>query len=234
MGIINFLKWLNAIRASFILHYPNKSRFGKIGKHSIIYFPIAVDYPQNVFISDAVRIKNNCAIINSPTEKVYIGKYTAIGAYSIFIPGNHRSTVTIPHFILGASHINDKSADLHIGEDVWCGARSVVLSGADLGRGCIVAANSVVNKPVPPYAVVGGVPAKILAVKFSIEQILEHEKVLYRENERFSKEYLESLFSQYFEDKKIFGTSDGIDGDARKRLEHIKKITGFTDWTDTQ
>ena len=234
MGVLNFIKYLRNLYGAFKHNYPMKSRFGYFGRNSTIFYPASISSPKDIFISENVRIQSDCSIINAPNEKIYIGKYTAIGAGSVFIPGNHRSTVTIPHFLLGASHINDKTSDLHIGEDVWCGARAVVLSGADLGRGCIVAANSVVNKPVPPYAVVGGGPAKIIAVKFSIEQILEHEKALYPENERFSREYLEQLFAEHFVDKKVFGTSDGIDDQAREKLEEVKKMLRYIDWHDSE
>lgn len=234
MNIVATIKWMKSIYSSLRLRFPRRSRFGYIGKNSIIEYPVEVDSPQSVFISENAKIRNGCAIINSPNEKVYIGKYTSIASYCVFVPANHRSTVTIPHFLLGPSHINDKSQDLHIGEDVWCGTSSVILSGANLGRGCIVAANSVVNKPVPPYAVVGGAPAKIIAVKFSIDQILEHEKALYPENERLSREYLEQLFAEHFVDKKVFGTSDGIDDAAREKLEEMKKMTRYIDWQESE
>lgn len=234
MGFFDFLKWINKIRISFIHNYPNKHKFGYFGQNSVLEYPCSVHTPQNVFISENVRIRFGVSIINAPNEKIYIGKYSTIAPSCVFVPNNHRSTVGIPHFLLGVSHINDKSSDLHIGEDVWCGARSVVLSGANLGRGCIIAANSVVNRPVPPYAVVGGAPAKIIAVVFSIEQILEHEKVLYPENRRLSKEYLEALFAEYFVGKKVLGTSDGIDDEARKLLVELKKETRFVDWRDSE
>ena len=234
MKIIAFLKWVKHVLGAIISQYPMKSRFGYFGKNSTIGYPASISSPKDVFVSENVRIQNDCSIINAPKEKIYIGKYTAIGAGSVFIPGNHRSTVGIPHFLLGVSHINDTSHDMNVGEDVWCGARIVVLSGANLGRGCIVAANSVVNKPVPPYAVVGGAPAKIIAVKFSIDQILEHEKALYPENERFSREYLEQLFAEHFVDRKVFGTSDGIDDKAREMLEEAKKKTRYIDWKENQ
>ena len=234
MFILEFLKYLHRLYGSFKHNYPMKSRLGYCGRNGSLEYPVTIDSPRSVFLAENARIRHGCSIINTPNEKVYIGKYTVLAPCCMLIANNHHSTVSIPHFLLGASHINDKSSDLHIGEDVWCGARAVVLSGADLGRGCIVAANSVVNKPVPPYAVVAGAPAKIIAVKFSIEQILEHEKALYPEKERFSREYLDMLFAEHFEGKKVFGTSDGIDDQAREKLEETKKILHYIDWQDSE
>jgi carbonic anhydrase/acetyltransferase-like protein (isoleucine patch superfamily) len=125
--------------------------------------------------------------------------------------------------LLGASHINDKSMDLHINEDVWVGSNVTILPGSDLGRGCIVGACSVVSKPVPPYALVVGSPARIVGVKFSIDQILEHEKALYPEKERFTRAYLEELFAKYYEGMKVFGVQTELTEEDLKKLEKAKK-----------
>ena len=64
----------------------------------------------------------------------------------------------------------------HIGNDVWIGINSVIMDGVTVGDGAIVASNSVVTKDVPPYAIVGGVPAKLIRYRFSpeiIEALLE-------------------------------------------------------------
>lgn len=63
-----------------------------------------------------------------------------------------------------------------IEEDVWIGFGAIILAGAHLGRGCVVGAGTIVNKEVPPYSIVVGPTAKIIKKKFTIEQILEHEK----------------------------------------------------------
>lgn len=64
--------------------------------------------------------------------------------------------------------------------DNWIGMNVTVLKGVTIGRGCIVAAGAVVNKSTPPYSIVGGVPAKVLKMRFTPEQITEHEAILYR------------------------------------------------------
>lgn len=58
-----------------------------------------------------------------------------------------------------------------VGNDVWIGAGSIVLDGVSIGDGAIIAAGAVVNKDVPPYAIVGGVPARIIRYRFDEETI---------------------------------------------------------------
>lgn len=68
---------------------------------------------------------------------------------------------------------------IDVGEDVWIGFGAVVLSGTRIGRGAIVAAGSVVTTDVAPYAIVAGQPARHVGERFSTEEIVRHERVLY-------------------------------------------------------
>lgn len=86
--------------------------------------------------------------------------------------------------------------DVVIDNDVWIGCRVTLLSGVHIGRGAIIAAGAVVNRNIPPYAIAGGVPAKVIKFKWTVEQILEHEKKLYPEELRFSKEEIQLYFDK--------------------------------------
>ena len=111
--------------------------------------------------------------IESPNmANLVIGKYCSIAQHiTIFCGGSHRTDwVTtypfghihknsFPHYSPGHPKTN---GDVIIGNDVWIGAGSVILPGVNIGEGAVVASNAVVNKDVPPNAIVGGVPAKIL------------------------------------------------------------------------
>lgn len=181
-----------------------KSRLAKCGKDVVITFPCKLSKPQNVHLGDYTLIQPNVTFIMNK-GKVYVGNWSVIASNCTIITDNHIPTVGVNHRMLGRYHINDKVKDIVIEEDCWAGAGVTLMSGAKMRRGSIAAAGAVVNKEVPPYAVVAGIPAKIIASVFSIDQIIDHEKFLYPENERFTREELENIFNSYFVGKKSIG-----------------------------
>lgn len=208
---------------------PSRRNFGSFGKNSKVGYPVYISSVKTVHLEDNTVLRGGISIQNNKTEHVYVKKYTVISMNVTIVTNNHHSTVGIPQCLLGASHINDISHDITIGEDVWVGANATILSEGNLGRGCIVGACSTVTKPVPPYALVVGSPARIVGVKFSIDQILEHEKVLYPEKERFSREYLEELFANYYEGMKVFGVQTELSEEDKAALERAKRKRGYVE-----
>ena len=194
-------------------------RLGHRGKDVVITMPCRMAVPQNVFMSDYTLIQPNCTFIMKE-GKVHVGRWSVIASNCTIITDNHVPTVGINHRMLGRYHINDKVKDIRLGDDCWCGAGVTLMSGALLGRGSIAAAGALVNKEVPPYAVVAGVPAKIIASVFSKEQIIEHEKFLYPKEERMTKQELDNLFDKYFEGKKSIGIVGMSQADMQKAVDH--------------
>lgn len=223
MGIISKIKSFKRCMMT------SRSDLGSAGCNATIGFPVYITSPKSLHMEENTVIRLGAVFINNKNEHIYIKKYTAIGTRCTIVTGGHRSTVGIPHILLGASHINDKSTDLHIDEDVWVGSNVTILPGSDLGRGCIVGACSTVSKPIPPYALVVGSPAKIVGVKFSIDQILEHEKALYPEKERFSREFLEELFAKYYVGMKVFGVQTELSEEDKAALERAKRKRGYVE-----
>ena len=106
----------------------------------------------------------------------------------VVVTSNHRQH--IGQFLQGNNEDNEYK-DIIVEEDVWIGINVTLLAGAHIGRGAIIGACSVVTKEIPPYAVAVGDPAKVIKFKWSIDDILKHESMLYPENERFTREELE-------------------------------------------
>ena len=87
--------------------------------------------------------------------------------------------------------------DIVVGDDVWFGFRSTIMSGVHIGQGAIIAAGAVVTKDVPPYAIVGGVPAKIIRYRFANEVISELMKVDFEKVDRsYCEKNIEQMYSQ--------------------------------------
>lgn len=202
--------------------------FGKFPKNSKYWNPIHIDIPKNIFVDEFVKIKNGLTIINTLSEKVFIKKYTVIAANVTIVTNNHYKTVSIPQFLLDSSHINDKSSDMVIEEDVWVGTGATLLCGTHLGRGCVVGAGAVVSKPVPPYAVVVGAPARIVKYVFTIDEILKHEAAIYPQSERMSREELEDIFSKYYVGLKSYGCSTPLTDNEQIILSRLKERWRFS------
>ena len=107
----------------------------------------------------------------NPAEKVTIGNYCSIGPETVFLTGGgheYRGISTYPfRAMLGLPGGESLSkGPITVEDDVWLGFRVTVLSGVTVGRGAVVAAGSVVTKDIPPYSIVGGVPARVIRYRF--------------------------------------------------------------------
>lgn len=124
-----------------------------------------------------------------------IGNNVIFGPAPTIVTGDHRIDVIGKPIFSSYDKLPENDAPVVIQDDVWVGAHVTILKGVTIGRGSVVAAGSVVNKSTPPYSISGGVPAKTIKFRFTIDQIIEHEHILYPENERYSREELEKIFA---------------------------------------
>ena len=170
------------------------SSFYSFGKHSNVIYPFIIQGEKNIYIAEHVNIRAY-STLSAINAKIIIKKWTGAAPYLYISTGNHRM---IPgrfyRSVTDAEKGEGYDADVIINEDVWIASRVTILKGVTIGRGAIIAAGAVVNKEVLPYSLVAGVPAKFVKFKWTVEQILEHEKKLYSVEERFS-----------IEDLKLFG-----------------------------
>lgn len=124
-------------------------------------------------------------------EQTQVGRYTCIGPNVSIITGVHPVSEFVslhPAFFslkkqVGFTYVSeqkfceekyaDKDAGVYvkIGNDVWIGNGAKLMSGVTIGDGAVVAAGAVVTKDVEPYAIVGGVPAKMIKMRFEAEEI---------------------------------------------------------------
>ncbi len=207
----------------------NRKLYAKIGTHSIVGINSHI-VPQNMYVDDYCVIQDQVNFI-SYTGKLYVKKFSVISSGVAIIPASHRLTVGVPFFLSTLGHINDEEGDIFIDEDCWIGAGAILLPKCHIGRGSVVGAGSVVKKSIPPYAVVVGSPARIIATKFSIEQILRHETILYPPEERFTKEELERLFADNYKDMHTIGVDD-LNEEEYNKLVDLRMNLGMNNYNE--
>lgn len=118
-------------------------------------------------IGDDLILGDNVIIENANSYGCYIGNFVSIARETYIRTANHNfDNLTIP--IRNQGH-NAKSIDyggskysVVIEDDVWIGARSIILSGAHIGKGSVISAGSVVSSKLPPYSIAGGNPARMI------------------------------------------------------------------------
>lgn len=145
----------------------------------------------NDFVNDPAKFEQNNVLYHYPInhDKLKIGKFCSVacGAKFLFNSANHAmaslSTYPFPLFFeewglekKDVAKSWDNKGDITIGNDVWIGYEAVILAGVTIGDGAIIGTRAVVTKDVPPYTVVGGVPAKPIRKRFddkTISDLLE-------------------------------------------------------------
>lgn len=172
--------------------------------HSTVYLKNVVTDPTievgdytiyDDFVNDPRDFQRNNVLYHYPecnSDRLVIGKFSSIacGAKFLFNAANHTldslSTYTFPVFfeewglptdcgsIAGAW---DNKGDIIIGNDVWIGYEAVILAGVTIGDGAVIGTRALVTKDVPPYTIVGGVPAKPIRKRFDDDTIAELERL---------------------------------------------------------
>jgi len=115
---------------------------------------------------------------NHPEENLTIGNYVSIGGNVLFILGGNHQIKCLTSYPLYSKYFNpDPTKDAYskgpiiIEDEVWIGTNVIVLSGVTIGKGAIIGAGAVVTSDIPPYAIAGGNPARVLKYRFDREVI---------------------------------------------------------------
>ena len=174
---------------------PQNKIYPRTGDNQTVYLKNVITNPNiqigeftfyNDFVNDPTEFERNNVLYHYPVnnDRLIIGKFCSIacGAKFLFNSANHSmkslSTYPFPIFFdewgldkMQVASAWDNKGDIVIGNDVWIGYEAVILAGVTIGDGAIIGARAVVTKDVPPYTVVGGVPARQIKRRFP-EQII--------------------------------------------------------------
>lgn len=167
--MLNFKK---SLKIGYLSHASKNSVFGHFNTlHNYVNF-INSSINDYSYVADRTRI-----------QYTSIGKYCSIGPDCRIGLGVHPVTEFIsshPVFYSNSKYTQNSFSDgvyfrenieVVIHNDVWIGSNVIVLDGVTIADGAVIAAGSVVTKDVPPYAVVGGVPARIIKFRFNADEI---------------------------------------------------------------
>lgn len=187
---------------------PDEKIYPRKGDTQTVYLKNVVTRPSiqvgeytmyNDFVNDPRDFEKNNVLYQYPVnhDRLLIGKFCSIacGAKFLFTSGNHTmrslSNYTFPIFFdewnLDAKNICsawDNKGDIVLGNDVWVGYEAVIMSGVTIGNGAIIGTRAVVTKDVPPYTIVGGVPAKPIRKRFDDKTIRALENLRWWDWER--------------------------------------------------
>lgn len=135
-------------------------------------------------------------------NKLYLGNFCSVADEVRFLLQTDHEMKYFSTYPYKTKILNDNNGeaiskgDIVIDDDVWIGYRATILSGVHIGQGAVVAAGAVVTKDVPPYAIVGGVPAKVIKYRFSPEIIQQLMKLDYSKlTEDMIRERIDDLYT---------------------------------------
>jgi acetyltransferase-like isoleucine patch superfamily enzyme len=165
--------------------------FHRYGNH-FIFDPNDHFNFNNIEVGNDVSIGYGAVLLASES-KIIIGNKVMFGPNVTVVGGDHNTSV-VGRFMYDIYEKKpDDDKDVIFEDDIWVGSGAIILKGVRVGRGSVIASGAVVNKNVPPYTIVGGIPAKVIKFRWDVNTIIEHEKHLYSIENRLSRDDLEIM-----------------------------------------
>ena len=184
-------------KTSVSLYFHNKS-WRRLNRHNSTY--LCGNYPFGMISVGNYTYGKIDINFFTNKEKLIIGNFCSIADGVKFVTGGNHFAYRLLTFPVGSIYNIGKDdgytkGPIIVEDDVWIATNALILSGVTIGRGAIVAAGAVVVKDVPPYAIVGGNPAKILKYRFPLEI---RESLMKMDFSLLTKEYIEQNIDVFY------------------------------------
>ncbi len=167
-----------------ILRLAIRPLFASCGRN-VSFNPFDEFYYRTIHIGNDVFIGSGACF--TAVKGLTIGNKVMFGPFVTIRGGNHNASILNKFMYDVHEKRPEDDAPVVVEDDVWIGAGAIILKGVTVRRGSIVAAGAVVTRDVEPYSIVAGVPAKVVRYRWSVEEIMRHEKTLYAVEDRLSE-----------------------------------------------
>jgi maltose O-acetyltransferase len=144
-----------------------KAMLKECGTGVLIGRNVSMNY-SNISVGNDVSIGTNAMFMCTKAE-IKIGDHVMFGPHVFMITGGHRMDIIGRPMksITDSEKLPENDLDIVLEGDNWIGAGAIILKGVVIGKGAVVAAGAVVTKDVPAYSIVGGIPAKVIKMRFA-------------------------------------------------------------------
>lgn len=201
------IKQMMRLKIDKLFHINRREEYGMMANSAYLSPDTVIFNKKNLYMEENTSIPGGAMILNPRSR--FIMKKGSFSSYNLCVcPGNHaivkgvwkHDVTDIMKDKLYPDHRFDK--DIVVEEDCWLGINVTLLNGAHIGRGCVVGAGCVVSGNTPPYSVVVGNPWRIVKFVFTPDEIIEHEKKLYPEEERLPLKILQENYDEWLNNKR--------------------------------
>ena len=177
--IYKVFDFIGRVLNKFVVAPIKKSALGGCGKNVVLGRRLRMSGAKNLFLGDNVSIGEDARFMCT-RAKIIMGDNIMFGPGVTCITGGHRMDI-IGRYMVSVTNEEKRpedDRDIVLEGDNWVGANVTILRGVTIGEGSVIAAGAVVTKDVPAYSIVGGVPAAVIKMRFTDEEIIEHKKLL--------------------------------------------------------
>lgn len=139
--------------------------------------------PNSIFSYSTIEVGNDVyigpgAILTASESSITIGNKVMFGPNVTIMGGDHNTSRVGEYMFDVKEKLPENDLPVTINDDVWLGTGCIILKGITIGQGAIVAAGALVISDVPEYSIVGGIPAKVLKMRFSNDELRAHKDEL--------------------------------------------------------